>query len=111
MKVLEFKSKRHHVELTGDIEEDARVAPPLGLFDRFDIMESVFWVNFEFLNIGDDRDAVDKVEFFCLPKDPNTVLVDIDALPHNAETRGHYKVDLGSYELIKLSDKPLKHFL
>lgn len=108
--ILHFPNKELQ-QLTGDRELDSRVAPSLGVFDRVDIMEAVFEVNFDFLGIRTDVWAVDLVEFFCLPKDPNTVFVDIDALPHDDLARGLYKVDLSTYELIKLSDKPLRHFL
>ena len=108
--ILQFPNNQLE-QVVGDLEVDSRIAPELGVFGRVDIMEAVFEANFDFLGIERDVWVVDRVEFFCLPEDKNRVLVDIGGLPHDEEARGAYVVDLSTYKLIKLSDKPLKHFL
>lgn len=76
----------------------------------YDLMETVYIVNSEFLlleygNIGDF------IEFFTDQRYPGKVLVDIEDMPHRPDIRGLYYVRLTDYVLIHLNDEPLSHFV
>ena len=63
------------------------------------LMEKVFETNFTFLNLADDFEIADFIEFFVDRRYPGKILVDVGT----GEIRGLYEVDQQSFELVKLS--------
>lgn len=84
---------------------------PLAGIPAIEVMDNVFKVNFDYLGIAYGVEAADCVEFYTDPRWEGKILVDVDNMPNRPDVRGMYMVQPEDYELVKVSDEPLKHFL